>query len=239
MLDSDAPKACALPWKLVCSESGLPSCFSTCWMALTASPIAVPGSRLNEIVTDGNWPWWLTTSGATLTTLSTSVDSGTCWPARGVDVDVVQRFRPVLELRVDLQDDVVLVQGRVHGRDDALAEGVVERVVDGGGQDAVARGDIALDRDVEQGPGIELVGGDVGDAGDRLDLVEEQRRPVVELAGIGVVQRVLILGLVETRAADRDVLRGLHVERDALDLGEVGPQPRDHLVDAGRAACRA
>ena len=47
---------------------------------LIASPIAVPGSRLNEIVTDGNWPWWLTTSGATLTTLSTSVDSGTCWP---------------------------------------------------------------------------------------------------------------------------------------------------------------
>ena len=46
-----------------------------------ASPIAVPGSRLNEIVTDGNWPWWLTTSGATLTTLSTSVDSGTSWPA--------------------------------------------------------------------------------------------------------------------------------------------------------------
>ena len=37
-------------------------------------------SRLNEIVTDGNWPWWLTTSGATLTTLATSVDRGTSWP---------------------------------------------------------------------------------------------------------------------------------------------------------------
>ena len=74
---------------------------------------------------------------------------------------------PVLELGIDLQDDVVLVQRRVHGRDDALAEGVVERVVDRGGQDAVARGDLALDRDVEQRPGIELVGGDVGDARER------------------------------------------------------------------------
>ena len=73
VLDSDAWKAWALPWKLVASESGLPSCFSTCWMAATAWPIATPGSRLNEIVTDGNWPWWLTTSGATLTTLLTSV----------------------------------------------------------------------------------------------------------------------------------------------------------------------
>ena len=61
---------------------------------------------------------------------------------------------------------MVLLQGGVHGRDDALAEGVVERVVDRVGQDAIARGDIALDGDVEHRAGIELIGGDVGDAGD-------------------------------------------------------------------------
>ena len=94
-------------------------------------------------------------------------------------------------------NDMVLLQGGVHGRDDTLAEGVVERVVDRVGQDAVARGDFALDRDVEHRPGIELIGGDVGDAGDRLDLVEEQRRPMVEFAGIGVVHGVLKLGLVQ------------------------------------------
>ena len=66
---------------------------------------------------------------------------------------------------------MVLVQGRVHGRDDALAKGVIERVVDGEGQDAVARCHLALDGDVEQGAGIELVGRDVGDAGDLLDPV--------------------------------------------------------------------
>jgi hypothetical protein len=62
---------------------------------------------------------------------------------------------------------MVLLQGSVHGRDDALAEGVVERV----GQDAVARGDVALDGDVEQRSGIELVGGDVDDAWHRLDRI--------------------------------------------------------------------
>ncbi len=66
---------------------------------------------------------------------------------------------------------MVLLQRGIDGRDDALAEGVVERVVDRVGQDAVARGDFALDRDVEHRPGIELVGGDVGEPGDRLELV--------------------------------------------------------------------
>jgi hypothetical protein len=45
-----------LPWKLVVSESGLPSPFSIFWMASTACPIATPGARLNEIVSDRNWP---------------------------------------------------------------------------------------------------------------------------------------------------------------------------------------
>ena len=56
VLESEDWKAWALPWKLVASDSGLPSSFSTCWMAATACPIELPGARLNEIVTDGNWP---------------------------------------------------------------------------------------------------------------------------------------------------------------------------------------
>src|SRR6476646_9077977 len=80
VLDRDAPKAWALPWKLVWTDSGGCSSFCTALMALTACPIAVPGARLNEIVTDGNWPVWLITSGATFTAESTNVDKGTCWP---------------------------------------------------------------------------------------------------------------------------------------------------------------
>ncbi len=56
VLDSDDWNACALPWKLVTSAAGLPSCFPACWIASTALPIDVPGSRLNEMVVDGNWP---------------------------------------------------------------------------------------------------------------------------------------------------------------------------------------
>src|SRR6266481_6112325 len=80
VLFSDAPNAWALPWKLVWSESGGGGSVSLAWLPLTAWPIAVPGTRLNEIVTDGNWPWWLITSGAVFTTESTRVDNGTCCP---------------------------------------------------------------------------------------------------------------------------------------------------------------
>ena len=39
--------------------------FALAWlMALTASPSDLPGARLKESVTQGNWPWWLIVSGA-------------------------------------------------------------------------------------------------------------------------------------------------------------------------------
>ena len=72
---------------------------------------------------------------------------------------------------------MVLLQGGINGRNDALAEGVVEGVVDRVGQDTVTRGDLALDGDVEHRRGIELIGGDVDDPGDGLKLVEEPARP--------------------------------------------------------------
>ena len=36
------------------------------WISSTASPSATPGARLNDSVTAGNWPWWLTDSGCDL-----------------------------------------------------------------------------------------------------------------------------------------------------------------------------
>ena len=75
---------------------------------------------------------------------------------------------PYWKLRIDLEHDVVLVERGEDRRDDALAEGVVERVVDRRRQDAEARRGIAIDRDVEQRSGILLVAGDVGDAAGAL-----------------------------------------------------------------------
>jgi len=54
---------------------------------------------------------------------------------------------------------------------------------------------------------------------------------VIEFVGIRVGQRVLILRLGQA-CADRDVLRRLHIERDALDAGEIALQPADDLIGA-------
>ena len=55
-----------------------------------------------------------------------------------LDVDVVERVGVALELGSDLEDDVVLVQLGEDGGDLALAEGVVEGVVNVLGGDAEA-----------------------------------------------------------------------------------------------------
>ena len=76
--------------------------------------------------------------------------------------------------------------------------------------------------------GVLLVGRDVAQFRQGLQLVEDLRRPGVELVEIGVLQRVLELRAREARA-DGDVLRRLQVEPGALHLRELRPQPRDDL----------
>ena len=78
--DRDDAKALALPWNAVVSDSGLPLSFANWSIAATAVPSDTPGLRLNDIVTDGNSPWWLMTSGDVVVELFTSVLSGTCCP---------------------------------------------------------------------------------------------------------------------------------------------------------------
>ena len=59
---------------------GVLSSACICWIFSTAWPSATPGARLNDSVTAGNWPWWLTVSGATLVVKWATVLSGTCAP---------------------------------------------------------------------------------------------------------------------------------------------------------------
>ena len=56
-----------------------------------------------------------------------------------------------------------------------------------------------------------------------------------QLIGIRVGERVLILGLRQARA-DGDVLGRLHVQVDALDVGELPRQPVDDLIRARLAS---
>ena len=152
--------------------------------------------------------------------------------AGGFRIDAAERIGAELVAGIDLEDDVVLIEGRVDPRHVTLAEGVVEKGIDHGGIDAEARSDLAVDLDSQRPTGALLIAGDIGELRQSLQLLQQKRRPVIELVAVHVDQRVLVLRLGQPRA-DIDVLRGLHVERDALDRLQRPVQPRDHLVGGG------
>ena len=119
-------------------------------------------------------------------------------------------------------------------RDLALAERVVQRVVDQLRLDAVARGGVAIDLQLQRGALGLLVGRDVAQLGQRLHLGQDLRRPFVQLVEIGILQRELELR-ARRPAAEPHVLRRLHEQPGALDLFELGTQPGDDLLGAGVA----
>ena len=94
------------------------------------------GARLKLSVTDGNWPWWLIASGAVEGLMVANWLSGTMPPPRGLCIDSAESVRPKLVARIDFEDDVVFIQGRVNPRHVALTKGVVENGIDQGGIDS-------------------------------------------------------------------------------------------------------
>ena len=66
-----------------------------------------------------------------------------------LEVEQRKRVRIGLILRLQFQQDLVFVDGRVNGGDPARAVGVVERVLDGVGVHLQRRGLIAIDGDVD------------------------------------------------------------------------------------------
>ena len=70
--------------------------------------------------------------------------------------------------------------------------------------------------------------------GSVLSLVDEPRRPGVQLVQIGILQHVLELAARDA-AADGDVLRRLQEQPGARDLGELRAQPVDDLRGRGVA----
>ena len=229
-LASEAWKACAVPWKLARIEAGMFICRSAAWMFVTASPSAIPGARLNDSVTAGKKPWWFTASGVVPAEKCVMAESGTWLAGGGLDVDRLQRVRVLLVGGRDLEDDVVLVERREDVRDLALAEGVVERVVDELRQDAEPRGRVAIDDERGLQPAVLLVGGDVAEPLDRPELREHPRGEGVELAEIRALQRVLVLRIAHA-PADPHVLHRLEEEGRPRHVGELPAQALDHEVD--------
>ena len=128
-------------------------------------------------------------------------------------------------------DDVILVQVLVEGRHLALAEAVVERIVD------VARGDaepgrgLAVDGEEGLDAPVLLVGVDVDQLRLPFHLVCQPRRPQAEIGEVVALQRVLVAG-IGAAATGADVLDRVEEKGGAGDLRQLGPEPRDHLLAA-------
>ena len=153
----------------------------------------------------------------------------------GADVDPGERVRALLEVGGDLQHDAVLVALGEDGRDLALTERVVERVVDGLGGHAQTRGGVAVDHDHRLQPAVLLVGGHVAQLGQIAETVQHLRREGVQLVQVRALQRVLVLG-VGLAAADPDVLHRLQEQRGARYPAQLAAQAGDDLIDRERPA---
>ena len=151
----------------------------------------------------------------------------------------VERRQIVLQARQNLHDHFVARELREILGDLALAEGVVERIVDRLSRQSVARRLVAIESQSQRRARRLLVGRDVAQLGQGLQLGEHLGRPCVQRVGIGALQSVLILG-ARGASADGQVLRDLHEQLGALDLVELRAQARDDLIGgrpcAGRAA---
>jgi hypothetical protein len=82
------------------------------------------------------------------------------------------------------------------------------------------------------------VGGDIDEAGQLAQAVEQDVVPVVELGQVGVLQGVLVLGAGEL-PADADRRRVLQEDSNARHGRQLGAQARDDLVGLLRALGRA
>ena len=85
VLDSEAWKARAAPWKAASTDSGIwpsvRSCAIRSCTALTAWPSDTPGAVLNEMVAAGSWPTWFTARAMGRSLTVATEDSGTGAPA--------------------------------------------------------------------------------------------------------------------------------------------------------------
>src|SRR6266478_6823026 len=80
-------------------------------------------------------------------------------------INIFQRIRILLELRVHFEDHVILIELRENGRDQALAESVVKRVVNVGGKNAQSRSGVAVDGERGDEALVQLVAGHIAQLG--------------------------------------------------------------------------
>ena len=79
-----------------------------------------------------------------------------------LQIDRVERLQRGLQHGIGFKNDAVLIGVGIDRRDDALAEGIVEGVVDRGWRDAKASGRVAVNVDIGDEPLRGEIAGDVG-----------------------------------------------------------------------------
>ena len=156
-------------------------------------------------------------------------------PRIRTDVQQRHRRRIVLKLRRHLQDDLVLVVRRVDLRDLSRAVGVVQRVLDLVRRESQRRDLVPVHVDRDLRVLQQQVAADVLQPRQLPDLFLHQRRVLVQLGGVGVLQRELIqraLTALSRAEIDRRLIG--HERPDAGNLRDLRPQLRDGLIDRQR-----
>jgi len=85
---------------------------------------------------------------------------------------------------------------------------------------AQARCGDAIDNQRDRKAACLLVCGHIGKLGQCLPSVDELCGPEIQLVGIGIFERVLVLGAADA-VVDGDVLHGFHEELDVVHLLEL------------------
>ena len=134
--------------------------------------------------------------------------------ARRAQRQVHQRMQAGRVVTLRLQDHAVVVGLGEDGRDDALAEGVVQRVVDAAGRDAEARRVVAVH--LHEGcPALRAgIGGGAAQLGQVTQAHGQALRPGIDLGRVHALQRKAVFGGAAF-AVHRQVLCGLHQHRHA------------------------
>ena len=158
---------------------------------------------------------------------------------RRLDVDLVEAVHVALQLGQDLHHHVVAVLLREVLRHLALAEGVVERVVDELRREAVAGGLVAVDGEGQRRAG-RSAGPMATSRSSGSDLSFSSTLGAHSFSSSRLASCSVYWNCVrDGAAADVDVLRRLQEEPRALHLLQLRPQPGDDLDGRDIALARA
>ena len=113
-------------------------------------------------------------------------------------IDILQGLGSLLELRRNLHDHVILIERPVHRRNLPLPKGVVERVVQGLRSNSQTAGRVAIDDQLRLQSLILLVRILVAQFRQRPQLLQQPRRPVVQVIQVRALQRVLVLRIAKS-----------------------------------------